>query len=302
MRKSLCLLLVIVVFALSGCQLAGLNSPKQNSLEMSTASLDINVMTFNIRNGRAEDGENHWRKRKHLVFGVIADQAADVIGIQEAFRFQLDELNKVLPEYSVIGEGRGGSLKDEYSAILYRKDHFIVDESDTFWLSDTPAIPSKHWGNDHLRICTWARLIDKHSGLAFYIYNTHLDNHSQLSREKSVHFIARVIQARSYQDPFILMGDFNAGEDNRVIAYLLANETGAEDSAISMVDSYRVIHPDTEQVGTFNDFVGSTDGDKIDYIFVELSVTIIDAAILKDNENGRYPSDHFPLTTHIKLQ
>lgn len=296
------MLLVSVFFVLYGCQVSGPNSSAQNSPQTSAGSLDLNVMTFNIRNGRAEDGEDHWGKRNHLVFDVISDQSADVIGIQEAFRFQLDEINNSLPEYKEIGEGRAGGLGDEYSAILYREDRFTIDESGTFWLSDTPTIPSKNWGNDHLRICTWARLVDKNSGRAFYIYNTHLDNRSQLSREKSVRFIVDVIQKRSHQDPFVLMGDFNAGEDNSAITYLLGKEADAEMSPMPMVDSYRVINPDIEQVGTFNGFVGNTDGPKIDYILVEPDAIIIDANILRTNKNGRYPSDHFPLTTQIKFQ
>ena len=46
-------------------------------------------MTFNIRYGLADDGENHWVRRKELVFDAIADHAADVIGLQESLDFQL---------------------------------------------------------------------------------------------------------------------------------------------------------------------------------------------------------------------
>jgi len=252
-------------------------------------------MSFNIRNGLAKDGDNHWDKRKELVFDVINGQPFDVIGIQEAFRFQLDELNQALPSYTEIGEGRMGGTNDEYSAILYRKDKFSLQDSGTFWLSDTPNIPSKHWGNRHIRICTWVRLIDKKSTKSFYVYNTHLDNSSQLSREKSVDFIANVIQTRPHKDPFIFMGDFNASEDNKIIQYLISNLS-------RMKDSYRAIHPTVTETGTFNAFSGQTKGPKIDYIFVQLDISIIDANILRINKDGRYPSDHFPITTKIEIK
>lgn len=299
-------LLITLVFTLVGCQLATKNVQVDRDIQVNNESKTLNLMTFNIRNGRAADGENHWEKRKELVFNSITEQSADVIGIQEAFRFQLDEMNKALPEFKEIGEARAGGTRDEYSAILYRHDKFIVKDSGTFWLSDTPTVPSKNWGNKHVRICTWVRLIDKTSHKTFYIYNTHLDNHSQLSREKSVAYIANVIHKRLYKAPFILMGDFNAGENNKAILYLLGNNVDNKIvnnfSPIKMVDSYRAIHPSEVNVGTFNHFEGRTSGPKIDYIFVDPNAVIVDSNILRMNSNGRYPSDHFPLTTKVILQ
>jgi endonuclease/exonuclease/phosphatase family metal-dependent hydrolase len=265
--------------------------------------LVIDAMTFNIRYGHAKDGENHWNKRNQLIINTIVDQSADVIGVQEALRFQLDEINSAVPIYAEVGVGRAGGTTEEYSSILYRTDRFILDEKEfgTFWLSDTPTIPSKHWGNNYLRICTWARLIDKTTGQAFYIYNTHLDHQSQISREKSVSLISSVIQSRSHSDPFVLMGDFNAGEDNAAIKYILGQTNNTDTSLIPLIDSYRAVHADEEIVGTFNGFKGDTNGEKIDYIFVEPDVKIIDADIIRTNTNGRYASDHFPVTARLQF-
>jgi len=288
---------LVAACAILGCQVSD-----QDKRLSSSAGLEINAMTFNIRNGLAQDGENNWEKRSHLVITAIEDSNADVIGLQETFRFQLDALNNALPKYSDVGVGRAGGIKDEYSAILYRTDRFNLDEYEfgTFWLSDTPTVPSMHWGNNYLRICTWARLIDKTTGHGVYIYNTHLDHRSQLSREKSVRLITSVIQSRSHRDPFVLMGDFNAGEDNSAIEYIL-DKKGADSSPIPMVDSYRVVHADEELVGTFNGFKGDTNGEKIDYIFVEPDVTIIDADIIRTSKDGRYASDHFPVTARLRF-
>jgi len=298
MSQSYYMLLTAVFCILLGCQ-AGVKEPSVSN----SKGLVVNTMTFNIRNGLAKDGENRWNKRSGLVIDTIVNQSADVIGVQEAFRFQLDELNVALPTYAEVGVGRAGGVNDEYSAILYRSDRFIVDEKEfgTFWLSDTPTVPSMHWGNNYLRICTWARLIDKTTGQAFYIYNTHLDHRSQISREKSVRLITSVIQSRSHQDPFILMGDFNAGEDNAAIEYLLGKTNNSEALPTSMVDTYRVAHADEELVGTFNGFEGDADGAKIDYIFVEPDVNIINADIIRTNTNGRYASDHFPVMARVQF-
>jgi endonuclease/exonuclease/phosphatase family metal-dependent hydrolase len=264
--------------------------------------LDLRVMTFNIRTGYAKDGENHWSLRKEFVCDVIRQSSPDVLGVQEACRFQLDEFNQRLPEYGEVGIGRDGGTEGEYSAILYRKKRFDVDESGTFWLSDTPTEPSAHWGHHYRRICTWARLIDKQSARPFYVYNTHMDHQSQPAREKGVRLIMERIAERTHQDPFFLTGDFNAGEDNPAIGYLKGAGTFEEPTPIPVVDSFRILHPDEKVVGTGHWFSGNVDGPKIDYIFVPPHTRTLEATIVRTNRNGRYPSDHYPVTGQLRFE
>jgi endonuclease/exonuclease/phosphatase family metal-dependent hydrolase len=265
-------------------------------------SLDLRAMTFNIRNGRAKDGENRWELRKEFVCDVIRDYAPDVLGVQEAFRFQLDEFNKRLPEYGEVGIGRDGASKGEYTSILYLKKRFDVDESGTFWLSDTPTKPSAHWGNRYRRVCSWARLIDKKSARAFYVYNTHMDHESQRARENGAQLIMKTIMARTQPDPFILMGDFNASESNPVITYLKGDGKLAEQSPIPVVDSWRIMHPNEKVAGTSNRFNGYLGSSKIDYIFVMPGTHVSKASIVRTNRDGRWPSDHYPVTAELSLR
>jgi len=264
--------------------------------------LDLRTMTFNIRNGRANDGENRWELRKEFVCDVIRDYAPDVLGVQEAFRFQLDEFRNHLPEYGEVGIGRDGDTKGEYSAILYKKKRFDVVDAGTFWLSDTPTTPSQHWGSACRRVCTWSRLIDKETNRPLYIFNTHLDHESQLARVKGLKLIMSRIQKRSHQDPFILMGDLNAGESNPAITYLKKTESVDNGTRPTLVDSFRVLHPTTKEVGTFSGFKGRTDGEKIDYILVEPTVQVLEASIVRTEQAGRNPSDHYPVTAQLKFE
>jgi endonuclease/exonuclease/phosphatase family metal-dependent hydrolase len=263
--------------------------------------IDIRIMSFNIRYGTASDGENQWDHRKDLVFNVIRQYSPDVLGLQEALRFQIDEIRKIFPEYGEIGEGRHGGTEGEYSPILYRIEKFGVDESKTFWLSDTPEIPSTHWGNSIFRICTWGRLIDRQSEIAFYMYNTHLDHQSQPSREMSVQLIIDVIKNRKQKDPFALAGDFNAGEENRAILYVKGKRKVKDQSPLTAVDSFRLLYPAEKNVGTFNGFKGITTGEKIDYIFVTPGTNTLEASIVRTEKDGRFPSDHFPVTAMIRI-
>jgi endonuclease/exonuclease/phosphatase family metal-dependent hydrolase len=274
-----------------------------------TNGLELQVMSFNIRNGAANDGENHWKNRRQMVFELLRNHKSDVIGLQEALKFQIDEIIEAVPEYGMVGVGRdGGKTEGEYSAILYNRQRFKVDESDTFWLSDTPQVPgSITWGNACTRICTWARLVEKKTGKAFYMYNLHLDHVSQPSREKSVALVTERIRQRKYKEPFVLTGDFNAGENNPAILYLkgkaaLDNGKGGKSkNPLVLVDTFRVLHPDANEVGTFHEFKGLRSGDKIDYIFTTPDVKVLEASILRDNTEGRYPSDHFPVVAEILI-
>ena len=257
----------------------------------------IGVMSFNIRYGTANDGENRWEARRAMLFDLVRDQNADVVGLQEALAFQIDEIAAAAPVYAVIGVGRDDAArKGEYAAILYRRDRFHVAQSGTFWFSDTPdAVASKTWGNRITRICTWARLIDR-DGRAFWIYNVHLDHESQPSREKSVALLRQRIDARPFSsEPVIVTGDFNVGETNPALAAIRAG--GA------FVDAFRVRHPEEPVVGTFTGFThGRIDGDKIDFIFVQPGAKVLSAAILRTSRRGRYPSDHFPVTATVQFE
>jgi endonuclease/exonuclease/phosphatase family metal-dependent hydrolase len=261
-------------------------------------------MTFNVKqhnpaNQNHANSPTHWNLRKDIVFDVIRNHSPDILALQEPYRHQLDDLATAFPGFDQLGDGRAGEGRGEHCSILYRNDRFRPDESGTFWLSDTPAKPSKTWGHFYHRICTWARLVDKKSGRALYVFNTHFDHKSQPAREKSARLIARRIAERRHNDPFILTGDFNADEDNPVITYLTGKH--AEISPAPVIDSFRLLHPDQDNVGTGNQFTGRTDGIKSDYIFVPPGTKVIEAAIIRTHRNGRYPSDHFPVTARIRI-
>jgi endonuclease/exonuclease/phosphatase family metal-dependent hydrolase len=273
------------------------------------SDVELRVMTFNIRYGTANDGDNSWVKRKDTVCDVLRRHKPDVAGLQEALRFQIDYIRAELPQYAEIGVAReDGLVEGEYSCILYRSDRFGVGESGTFWFSDTPEVAgSNTWGNACVRICSWARLIETKTGNAFYAFNLHLDHVSQPSREKSAVLLSERIRKRRYKDPFVVTGDFNVGEGNPVVKYLKgvsAIDVGkgtAGTNPVPMLDTFRVLHPHNADVGTFNGFKGDRGGEKIDYVFVPPGTDVLDAQILYDDLDGRYPSDHFPVMARFRL-
>ncbi len=275
--------------------LAGLALPVAlPALQDQPVGAPLHVMTFNIRYGTAADGENHWLKRREQLFALLQRQQPDVIGLQEALHGQIDEILRAVPGYAYVGVGRAdGRRAGEYAAVVYRTARLQARRTDTFWFSDTPGVvKSTSWGNRIERICTWAFFEDD-QGPSFYLYNVHLDHESQSSRERSVALLLATIAARDPKAPAIVTGDFNAGEQN----------PAARAMAAAFRDSFRIVHPDAREVGTFSGFSPhQTRGDKIDFVFVEPGAEVLEASILRDAVDGRTPSDHFPVTARIRLR
>ena len=255
----------------------------------------IRVMSFNVRYGTAADGDNAWPLRRDLVFETIRGADPHIIGIQEALAFQIAELERALPGFQRVGVGRDdGDEAGEFSAIMFRSDRFELLDSGTFWFSDTPALPgSMHWGNRITRICTWVRIRDRNAERSFYVYNLHWDHESQNSREMSARLLMeRVDQRSAPNDPAIITGDFNAGESNAAFTFITSQ---------GFRDTFRLRHPEASAVGTFNAFRGESDGEKIDAVLISPGWFVISAEIVRANRNGRFPSDHFPVTAEVLL-
>ncbi len=267
----------------------------------SVQALDLKVMSYNIRYGTAGDGENDWKNRRQPVIDQIQRQAPEMLGLQEALRFQIDEIREALPHYGEVGIGRDGGEKGEYSCILYDTRKFEVLDSGTFWLSETPEKRSQNWDAACVRICTWALLKSKTTGETFYHFNTHLDYRSAEARLKGIQLIAQRIAARKPEVPFVLTGDFNTAEDSLPIQYLKGKAHDSK-TPVVMVDAFRVLHPDAKEVGTFNRFQGDKRGAKIDYIMTTSSTKVLAADIDFSMPAGRCISDHFAVTATVRFR
>ncbi len=287
----------MVVAVLLGVLLAGCGAP-QGAKKTSAQAPTLAVMTFNVRYGTARDGENDWAHRRAFFFDTIRAADPDVIGFQEALAFQVKEACAELPGYQVVYACReDGKEKGESCAILFRGARLSLDESGTFWLSDTPEIVgSNTWKAACVRICTWVRLTEKQSHRSFYVFNTHLDHVREEARVKGIGLILERIDARGHKDePVILTGDFNAGEET----------PAARLAAEHLSDTYRAVHPrgaaGDEPAGTFNNFKNQKDGEKIDYIFVTPGTPVEAAEIVRTTREGRNASDHFAVTARVRM-
>lgn len=289
------------------------------SAEREAKDFTVKVMTFNIRNGAANDGEDSWPYRSREVIKTLIGSGSEkkpeweIAGLQEVFSFQLGQIKAGIEGYAVVGVGRDdGAQAGEFSPILYRKDRFVLEESGTFWLSETPDKPgTKSWDSSLPRICTWARLADLKQGGVILVMNTHWDHRGQDAREHSAALIAqKAKELRHGADAFVLTGDFNSDEDNRAIRYLkgeldLTYEDGTKAPASpEYIDSWREKNPDEKARATFNEFkINITEDKKIDYVFVEKGTEVLKAKIDRRlTDKGRAVSDHYPVTAVLRFK
>jgi endonuclease/exonuclease/phosphatase family metal-dependent hydrolase len=274
---------VLVLALLSACSGAA-SAPAAPTLDEQARPLV--VMSFNVRYGTATDGLDAWPLRSSALVARIREAAPDVLGVQEALDFQVEFLERALPTHVRLGQGREGGARGEHSALFVARARFDVLERGDFWLSETPElVASVGWDAALTRMCTWARLRERVSGREFSVWNTHFDHRGPLARERSAQLIAARLAQRG--GAHIVLGDLNAGEDEPPLGAL---------RAAGLVDAFRALHPDVQQVGTFHDFRGGLDGARIDFVlatddFMPLAASILSAPAA----NGRWPSDHHPV-------
>ena len=264
----------------------------------------LHIMSFNIRLATTDDGYNYWKNRTELVRSMIQYHEAEIVGLQEAMKVQLDDLSKMLPDYEWFGlcrtDGTTNPNPDnEFSAILYKKDRFERLDGTTFWLSETPEKPgSKSWDAAITRIVTWAKFRDKQSGKEFFHFNTHFDHVGTKAREESAKIILEKIATIAGDAPIVLTGDFNCNETETPYR-LITDKNDKRHLQDAMFISKLPHHGPLSTWSGFS-FPG-VPGRRIDFIFVKNKVEVLKHAILSDSWSGRFPSDHLPVVAKLNI-
>ncbi len=258
----------------------------------------MKVMSFNVRADSILDPNNRWKNRADLVYKVIDKYDCDIVGMQEVTEKMYVDLKSKLKKYSVIGEGRTKNYFNERNNLLVKGEYNMTNK-DTFWLSKTPKkIGSSVWYSLFPRICTTA-IIELSDNKKIRVYNTHLDCLLPIAREYGLKKICEHI-GRCYEEdnlPCILMGDFNAKPNSKVIQKFTDGVyTSKRFVAVQEADK------DIYNYTTMSHFKGKTKGMHIDYIFVSEEFDIKSVDIIRYEENNKYPSDHYPIIAEIDLK
>jgi endonuclease/exonuclease/phosphatase family metal-dependent hydrolase len=267
--------------------------------EISLAQIDepMRVMSYNVRYKNTIDSINGWDFRKDNVAALIKYHKADIVGLQESNDEQTADMEERLKDYGWYGVPRMSGKTGEMTPVFYRKHRFTLLDSGTFWYSETPDVPeSKSWDAMYPRIASWVKLRDLTSGREFFFFNTHFDHRGEISRQRSGEIIRQKIVDIAGFQPVILTGDFNTQEGSE--AYRNIVKEGTLKDAFHITES-----PHYGPANTSSGFAVSTKpiGARIDYIFVNEKVRVLEHATITDQQEGRYYSDHLPVIAEVSF-
>lgn len=258
----------------------------------SNAEPDLKIISFNIRYNSWNniDDANGWPFRKEAVVNMILQEHPDAIGLQEALVDQLLYLDSSLPTYRRVGVGRDdGNEGGEFMAIYYDTTRLEYVGYNTYWLSETPEVPSLGWDAACRRTVTTLKLRDRHSGEEFVYLNTHLDHVGMVARAESAKLIASTIKDFPTDLPVILGGDMNSTIDDTIFNTFYANG----------LQSAKELSGSESNDITYNAF-GKGEGSAIDHFFVR-NAKVSTYNTLTADYGAPYISDHYPIAITILL-
>lgn len=255
--------------------------------------VQLNVLTLNMRKETKEDGANNWPDRKDLVVRLINELRPDLLGTQEGRRPQIYSLLTALAGYGIADRHRDWDPQRFYPCIFYRLDAVEILESGDWWLSETPEVhASKSWGSAFPRLATWARCRSRVSRKEFLFACTHMDHISAEARCGQARVLRDFLEEQNKDAlPLILVGDFNDVPGSAPYQTLTS----------SLRDVWPDMHSHDAGAGTWHGFSGKAQKGRLDWILVSPDVVTREARILRTSYDGRYPSDHFPVSAILEI-
>lgn len=252
---------------------------------------ELKVMSYNIRNAGANDGDNAWELRRDATSAMLRSEKPDVFGIQEAYPEQEAFILQECPEFGGFGVGRDdGADKGERMSVFYRKDVLELLDGGTWWLSETPDVPSVGWDAKYPRTATWARLKLRKSGKEFFFVNTHLDHRGVEARKNGLAMVVDKIGEMRPGALLILVGDFNVEPGDECLESLSGK----------MLDARTEAKVSDDHV-SFNAF-GRNDGKIIDYIYYRGFSGAESFRVVNESFAGKpYISDHYPIEARLRF-
>lgn len=253
----------------------------------------LRIMSFNIRcldvNGVPV------KDRTDIVLRQILEIMPDSLGIQEATPAWMQALDEALDLYAWVGLDRdnGGSPLSggESCPIFYLKAKYDLEDNGSFWLSETPDVPSYGPGAACRRICTWVRLRDRRTGACFVHVNTHFDHVSEEARVAGAEVVSRFLEAQFPEDPVVFTADMNTTEKGEAYATLTQHLTDTRFAAGDCV-AYGTFHAGKDPAENAEYY--------IDYVLCSQDFQVKAYRTVTAGIDNRFVSDHFPIYADLK--
>ena len=263
----------------------------------SAVASKMRVMSFNIRQDNPKDGPlNFWKDRRAPLCKYVIKKKPDIIGMQEVFKNQLDDVMGSLKGYADGGAGReDGKEKGEYNPVIYRTDKYKLIKHGIFWLSETPDVPSVSWNAKYPRIATWVILEEIKTGRRFFYCNSHFDHKSDFAKNESAKFIKKRFKKLCEGLPIVFTADCNTYEPKDVYYTMCSYD-------YPFTDTWKAALKKKGGPSTSHEYGKNKNilEHKIDFIFVsdefKTKRSVIDDSSLG---GGRFLSDHHPIWADV---
>lgn len=265
-------------------------------LTAASCSPRLTVMSFNVRQSHAKevDPRNSWNNRADACLEMLKVRQPDLVGFQETqykgqWTFFRDSL---AGEYGAVGIGRDNGVdKGETSGFLYKRSVLSLLDSGTFWVSETPDVPSFSFDEKYNRSLTWGLFKVNRTGKRFFYFNTHLGLTWRSQKEGIELIVKKMREINPDGLPLIFSGDLNTDITSAAFNPLKEVMLNAHDVASK-----------TDNVPTYNAWGNKQKERIIDFIWVSPAVKCIeyktDTAPYLGHE---LISDHYPILATIKL-
>ena len=265
-------------------------------LTAASCSPRLTVMSFNVRQSHAKEADprNSWNNRADACLEMLKVRQPDLVGFQETqykgqWTFFRDSL---AAEYGAVGIGRDNGVdKGETSGFLYKRSVLSLLDSGTFWVSETPDVPSVSFDEKYNRSLTWGLFKVNGSGKRFFYFNTHLGLTWRSQKEGIELIVKKMREINPDGLPLIFSGDLNMDISSAAFNPLKEVMLNAHDVASK-----------TDNAPTYNAWGNKQKERIIDFIWVSPAVKCVeyktDTAPYLGHE---LISDHYPILATIKL-
>lgn len=270
------------------------------SCALAQKSNRIRLVTYNMLFNRLDSQLNpidRWPQRLPRIVELLNEMQPDVIGVQELYPDQLEEMiKKIGQEFAYYGL----PCEKENNGIFYRRDRFELVKSQVMYMTSTPQVPSP----DTL---TMVQLQDRATGEKFAVFNTHLAFFDVDKREYQARYIAEHTAPVAKEMPVIVTGDLNTFTnrpdlvklpffDGDYIYRILTKGPLKNSRDLSLVGHVGPISSFTNDPNDKEPFMGlGTPGVILDAILVSTDITVLLHAIQPGTVEGHFPSDHMPV-------
>lgn len=247
------------------------------------------VISSNIRFSTTDDGAHRWENRCRLLARILLSHRPVIVATQEGREPQLRELAQLLSPLRLVADGRPWIAERMYPCIFVDPSSVEVYENGDFWLSETPLTPgSVSFESAFPRLCSWAHVGMR--GQKFLVASTHLDHVLDETRNKQAAVLVEQLRRLLLPgEKILLMGDFNDEPTSKTRSIIQRGLPELSDPWKKSEESSH--HP----------FSGTCPaGARIDWILLSSAIEVEDIFLEKSNEQGQWPSDHFPVVCKIK--